>query len=319
MNAALPWLLCAIALCACAQTRAEPPVPVPQSALATAKAGSVASSAMAQPAPSSVPTPAVHYAWLAEPSAPKSTDSLWARFPAPAGYKRIELATGSFGAFLRTLPLSPEGTPVVAYHGGVIHPATHPNVAAVVAIDVGKGDLQQCADSVIRLHAEWLFGKGRQDEHYHAAAGLDLGFPRYLEGDRLSYENGKLSLTKIAPKSEATHAGFRHWLDEVFGWANTASLAKEAAPITISEATAGDFFVMPGVPFGHAVLILDVARSDDGKRKVLLGQGYMPAQSFHVLRPSATETWFVVDEASGEMVTPFWKPFPFATLRRLGA
>jgi len=316
-NAAKCWLATVLALAACAETRAEPPVPTQKPS--TTLASSAKPSPKASVAPELPPAPAVHYAWLDEPGAPKSDGSLLARFAPPKGFQRIDLPAGSFGAFLRTLPLAPSGTPVLAYHGGVILPSTHENLAAVVAIDVGKGDLQQCADSVIRLHAEWLYGKGRRDEHYHAAAGLDLPFARYLAGDRLAYEGGKLSLNKIAPKTEATHAIFRKWLDEVFGWANTGSLAKEGALVTVADATAGDFFVMPGVPFGHAVVILDVAKSADGKRMVLLGQGYMPAQSFHVLRPNASATWFAVDEASGEMVTPFWKPFPFSTLRRLGA
>jgi hypothetical protein len=74
---------------------------------------------------------------------------------------------------------------------------------------------------------------------------------------------------------------------------------------------------MSGVPFGHAVLILDVARDAKGNRVLLLGQGYMPAQSFQVLRPSAKEVWFPLDLSAGKLETPFWDPFPFSALRRL--
>jgi hypothetical protein len=51
---------------------------------------------------------------------------------------------------------------------------------------------------------------------------------------------------------------------------------------------------------------------------VLLGQSYMPAQSYHVLRPSAGEVWFAIDPAAEGVQTPFWPaPFPWAAIRRL--
>jgi hypothetical protein len=72
--------------------------------------------------------------------------------------------------------------------------------------------------------------------------------------------------------------------------------------------------VLPGGP-GHAILILDVAEAPDGRRVALLGQGFMPAQDFHVLRAGAS-AWFSLD---GEDVdTPFWPaPFPWSSLRRM--
>jgi hypothetical protein len=73
---------------------------------------------------------------------------------------------------------------------------------------------------------------------------------------------------------------------------------------------------MPGSP-GHAVLVLDLARAADGRRVALLGQGFMPAQSFHVLRPSREGTWFAIDPGTSGIKTPFWPTFPWSSLRRL--
>lgn len=256
--------------------------------------------------------------WLADaaPDLQPVYDTLEQRFPAPTGFVRVKLEKDSFGAFLRALPLAPPGTPVKSFAGTTLHEATHPNIAAVVAIDVGKSDLQQCADSVIRMHAEWQWSIGKRDEHYLTAGGPEMSFAKYVAGDRYVWSQGKLALKKV-PSIAATHPAFRSWLDQVFGAANTGSLAKEAKPIDVKELQPGDFVVVAGVPFGHAVLVLDLARDASGKRVALLGQGYMPAQSYQVLRPSKAETWFAIDEASGKLATPFWPPFSFTALRRL--
>src|SRR5690606_4652602 len=113
------------------------------------------------------------------------------------------------------------------------------------------------------------------------------------------------------------HAFFRGFLDEVFAWAGTASLERDATKVALEAIQPGDFFVMSGQPFGHAVLVLDVAKSGDGRTALLLGQSFMPAQSFHVLRPGAETAWFVVPKAAPFVDTPFWKPFPASALRRL--
>lgn len=287
-------------------------VPVAQAAPlpSLAKAPAAASQ---PPGPKPPPaSPAPTYAWL---GGKPPTSTLLERFPTPKGGTRVPVAAGSFGHFLRTLPLAPAGTPVLSYAGGVVRAADHANVAAVADLDVGKHDLQQCADSIVRLHAEWLWSRGRTDAHYKTGSGLVLAFDRYLAGERLRVEGGTATLATLAPKKPASHALYRAWLDDVFGWANTGSLAKEAAPVALADLSPGDFFVMPGSPFGHAVLVLDVAEVG-GKRFLLLGQGFMPAQSFHVLSDGGA--WFALDPALGAVATPFWKPFPFSSLRRLG-
>jgi thiamine monophosphate kinase len=106
-------------------------------------------------------------------------------------------------------------------------------------------------------------------------------------------------------------------MDTVFSWANTASVERQGEKIPLAQIQPGDFFVTAGNP-GHAVLVLDIAKNDSGKVEVLLGQSYMPAQNFHVLRPRRDTAWFAIDPASDGLQTPFWpKPFPWSSLRRL--
>ena len=285
----------------------------------TAKNGALtapASAAAASAVPPAAPWSPADYPWLADTTlGPFKLDgTLDGRFPPPRGMTRASTATGSFGAWLQRLPLTPPKTPVMTYKDKVLW-ADHDNIAAVVALDIGHADLQQCADSVIRLHAEWLWSRGRRDQNYRAASGSMMPFARWARGERPVAEGNTLTWHQEG-KASAEHSSFRHYLDSVFNWANTGSLARQAAPTTLAALRPGDFVVMPGSP-GHAVLVLDLATGPGGQRAVLLGQGYMPAQSFQVLRPEPESVWFPIDEASGGIKTPFWEIFPWSALRRL--
>lgn len=248
---------------------------------------------------------------------PAADSTLEERFPTEPGFSRVKLDPRSFGAFLRTLPLAAPNTPVLSYRGDIIRSANHPNVAAVVAIDVGTRDLQQCADAIIRLHAEWRYARGHRDHVYRAANGTKLSFARYAAGERLRVDGNNLSFVASAKPADPSHALLRKWLDDVFGWANTGALSRDGARVKMADLRPGDFFVLTGVPYGHAVLVLDMAKDAEGRRALLLGQSFVPAQNVHVLRPNATSVWFVVDEDEEAVTTPFWEPFPFDALRRL--
>jgi hypothetical protein len=248
---------------------------------------------------------------------PRPDTSLEERFPTESGFSRVKLESHSFGAFLRNLPLAAPNTPVLSHRGDIIRAGDHPNVAAVVAIDIGQRDLQQCADAVIRLHAEWRYARGHRDHVYRAASGTKLSFARYAAGDRLRVDGNNLSFVPGARPAEPTHSLLRTWLDDVFGWANTGALARDGQRIKLADLRPGDFFVLTGVPYGHAVLVLDMAMDAQGRRALLLGQSFVPAQNVHVLRPNASSVWFVLNEAEGSIETPFWEPFPFDSLRRL--
>lgn len=256
------------------------------------------------------------YTWL-EDSAFEVADTLDQRFSTPAGFRRVDLPSDSFGAFLRTLPLAPEHTAVSSFSGGTILGPDHQNLAAVTAIDIGSRDLQQCADSIVRLHAEWRFSSGKRDHSYRSASGVALPFSRYLKGERIVLVGKQIEWQQKGRRRRANHNALRSYLDGVFAWANTGSLARQAKNVRREQLRPGDFFVMPGGP-GHAVLILDVARAQDDRIALLLGQGFMPAQSFHVLRPDSSDPWFIIAAYDQHGVTtPFWKTFPWSSLHRL--
>ena len=67
----------------------------------------------------------------------------------PSDFARLPAPDTSFAAWLRHLPLLPDTTPVRLFDGRL---KSRQDVHyAVVNIDVGDTDLQQCADAVIRL------------------------------------------------------------------------------------------------------------------------------------------------------------------------
>lgn len=253
------------------------------------------------------------YGWLADDAiALRRLDDT---FPAPAGYRRVDAAAGSFGAFLRGLPLRPPGAEVHAHDGSVLRPAGDPRIAAVVEIDAGTRDLQQCADTAIRLHAEWLWSGGREEAiGYHFTSGDLATWSRHRAGERPVIEGQRVQWERRAGATSG-RAAFRSWLDLVFSYAGTVSLARTAAPVAREDLRPGDVFVLPGGP-GHAILVLDLAVDDRGRRVALLGQGFMPAQDAHVLAASPGVTWF--DLEVDAIDTPFWPaPFPWSSLRRM--
>jgi hypothetical protein len=235
-------------------------------------------------------------------------------FAPPAGFHRVAAAPGSFAAWLRELPLRAPGTPVRSFRGEVIHDAADPRVAAVAELDVGARDLQQCADSIIRLVAEWQAATGHADRiAFPIGHGSVLTWPRWAAGDRPTIRDDDRVTWRRRAAPDASHAQLRAFLDVVFGWAGTVTLDDTARRVARADARPGDLFVLGGHP-GHAVLILDVAVDDAGHRRALIGQGFMPAQDFHVLA-TAGDPWFSLDDDA--VATPFWTPFPWSALRRL--
>lgn len=251
------------------------------------------------------------YSWLSKSA---QVRPLEATFAPPPGYTRVAVEEGSFGAWLRGLPLRPEGTPVRDFRGGQILAADDSRLAAVAELDVGTANLQQCADSIIRLHAEWRWAQGQKERiAYRFTSGHLASWPKYAAGDRAKISGSKVTWARSGA-ANSSRASFRAYLDLVFTYAGTLSLQVEKNRPTREQLQPGDFFVLGGSP-GHAVLVLDVAANAAGERVALLGQGFIPAQDFHVLSPGQEGPWFSLQ--GEEVATPFWKPFPWSSLRRL--
>lgn len=240
------------------------------------------------------------YSWAYAPGA----DTIASRLAPPPGYSRVAVAPGSFAAWLRYLPLKPEGAPVLHFDG---KPKPNQNLhAAVIDIDVGRRDLQQCADAVIRLRAEYLYAGGpaeRATIAFNFTSGDRVSFARWARGWRPVVSANRVSWQRSGAQGDG-RAQFAAYLERIFTYAGSKSLERELVPVGARPVMGGDVFVQGGFP-GHAVIVVDAAEDPNGRRVMLLAQSYMPAQSIHVLKNPAGGVWY--DAAAGDPQTPEWK------------
>lgn len=235
------------------------------------------------------------------------------RISPPAGYVRVPNLEGSFGTYLRDLPLRP-GRLAVRLHNGKLkgNQTVH---HAVVDMDIGSQDIQQCADAVIRLRAEYLFRTECTDEiHFSFTSGDTAYWKDWRAGMRPSVQANRVSWRRAA-EVDSSYENFRHYLNAVFTYAGSASLERELVRVEDpSRPEIGDVFIDGGFP-GHAVLVVDVAESPTGDRVFLLAQSYMPAQDIHVLKSYEDVSPWYRARSSGVLRTPEWT-FSYGELRR---
>ncbi|HTL09988.1 MAG TPA: DUF4846 domain-containing protein [Chitinophagaceae bacterium] len=203
--------------------------------------------------------------------------------PLPAGYRRQPVAAHSFAAWLRAMPLKPDKT-VYLYNGRL--KANQHAQFAVLDISTGDKDLQQCADAIMRLRAEYLYSEQQ-------LTAID-----FMDNNQHHY--------RLPPA--ANRAIFNQYLSQVFSYCGTASLEKQLLPVgSMQQVAAGDVLIKGGFP-GHAMLVADVASNARGQMIYLLVQGFMPAQDMHIvvnpLQPSISP-WYTCGE--GVIETPEWR------------
>jgi hypothetical protein len=226
------------------------------------------------------------------------------RFQVPPQYERIKVETNSFGYYLRKLPLKPKGNLVRYYDGRIKHKIVH---EAVIDISVGKKDLQQCADAVMRLRAEYFYSKKQFDSIcFTLTNGTNIPFSRWIRGDRIIVKANNTNWRHSAKPSD-NYDTFIEYLDFIFTYAGTISLARTMSPTDVKHMKIGDVFIVGGSP-GHAVIVVDMARDTAGKKIFMLAQSYMPAQDIHVLKnlnDVSMSPWYYLKQ--GEvLVTPEW-------------
>lgn len=227
------------------------------------------------------------------------------RFIPPDGFKRIQLDSNSFQYYLRNLPLKPHGTKA-KYYNGIIKPNFWV-YSAVIDMEIGEKNLQQCADAVMRLKGEYLYKTNQHDKiHFNFTNGFRVDYKEWMQGKRIVVEGNK-SYWKDQASPSNTYDSFRKYMDIIFAYAGTISLSNEMVPVDLEDLQIGDVFIQAGSP-GHAVIVVDVAVDTNNNKMFLLAQSYMPAQDIHVLKnpnDKKISPWYNLN-FNGDLVTPEW-------------
>lgn len=196
--------------------------------------------------------------------------------PAPMGYTRVEAENGSYAQYLRSLPLKRRGTKVMLYTGGE---ANYQFLSTGVIDQDLLSNSEQCADATMRLRAEYLWSRGRYGE---------ISF-RNVNGKMMHYAGG------------GSRKAFERYMRDVYGLCSTFSLFTETTPRDIKDVQPGDVLVYParaGHKYGHALIVVDVAKSKSGKVAIMCAEGNTPARDKHIVRNlnPLKNPWFFLDE-----------------------
>lgn len=244
------------------------------------------------------------YTWL---GAYDGTRTISTVFDQPRGYEQVKTEAGSFGHWLRNLPLKRANALVYLYDGS--HRTNQNTHVAVIDIDTGDRDLQQCADAFMRLRAEFFYSRQEYDSiAFNFTSGDRASFRNWINGIRPIVSGTNVRWTQSA-NVDSSYNSFKKYLDTVFMYAGSYSyrleLTRKKDPCEIEI---GDLFVIGGFP-GHLVFVVNVAfdKSTD-KRIFLLAQGFTPAQDIHILknpRSGLLSPWYDCD--FGKILkTPEW-------------
>ena len=200
----------------------------------------------------------------------------------PPGFVISDVPANRFGQWLQQLPLRKDNTVYLFDGSRKKNQSLH---YAVLDVPYNRNPLQQCADAIIRLRAEYIF---------ETKAEQSIRF----------FHQGNSWFTCPAT---CTRPQLETFLNTVFTWCGSYNLQAQLKPVaTIRTIQTGDVFVHGGSP-GHAMLVAAVAQNDRGEKVFLLLQSFMPAQDIHiVINPYDPQLspWYSI--AAATIATPGW-------------
>lgn len=233
----------------------------------------------------------------------------------PQGFNYVDDGDSVYSNWLLDLQLKKSKT-VYLYNGKL---KSNQDVQyRVLNIDIGKKDLIQCADAVMKLRADYLFEKHLYDQiKFSTTSGDEISFKNWLNGVRWKEQGNKLVSYNINKEGINIQKEFTSFMELVFSYCGTYSLSRQLKPINDSRSIQpGDVFVYGGFP-GHAVTVMAVAKNEQGEKIFLLSQGYMPAQDIHILKNYADpdlSPWYAISGIY-PLYTPQWQ-FEVGSLKR---
>ena len=235
--------------------------------------------------------------------------------PVPKNFERITIGAGlkhtptinSFENWLRNLPLKKDHPFVFLYNGK--KKKYQDAQYKIIDIDVGAQDLQQCADAIIRLRAEYLYSINEYSNlHFNFTNNDTAYYEKWREGFRPSFNKNKSNWIKTK-STDSSYYSFKEYLNVIFNYAGSYSLNKEMIKVkNIEDMKIGDVFIQGGFP-GHAIIVVDLAINPKNNNKIfMIAQSYMPAQEIHILKNPNNENlspWYELNFGN-ILLTPEW-------------
>jgi len=218
------------------------------------------------------------------------------RITLPEGFTRSVHEAGSFQKYIQDYPLQEFGSEIINYDGNpYVYQAGH---VGILDLPVPSNGLQQCADALIRMRAEYLWEQDRKDEiGFQFTSGHYCSWKKYAEGYRPKINGSNVSFHK-ATSANATKENFYKYLDLIYMYAGTQSLYNELPKVTrVDKIEVGDMLIYPGSP-GHVILVADIATNPDGEKLFIFAQGNTPAQSVHIIKNPNDNTispWYKIE------------------------
>ncbi|RZS91966.1 DUF4846 domain-containing protein [Aquimarina brevivitae] len=230
-------------------------------------------------------------------------NTIMTRVLPPSGYHRVQPSDSSFQQYLQHYPLKNFGAKIYTYKNELF--AAQDWHVGVLEIDVPPNGLQQCADALIRIRAEYLWNEGRKDEiGFEFTSGHYCKWLDYASGFRPKISGNKVSFHKTKPVDHSKR-NFYRYLNLVYTYAGTLSLYNELEKIELVDLKIGDMLVDPGTP-GHINMIVDQAKDSTGNYLYVMAQGYTPAQSVCLLKNTSNKEmspWYSFSEQQS-VITP---------------
>ena len=120
--------------------------------------------------------------------------TLETRIFVPEGYQREQ---SDFAHFLQNYPLKKNGSPILLYNGK--KKFNQSSQIGVFKLPLENENLQQCADSVMRVYAEYYGHTKQYDKiQFHLSDGFLLSYNKWREGNRVVIKNDHASYVKSA-------------------------------------------------------------------------------------------------------------------------
>lgn len=243
--------------------------------------------------------------------------TLLTRFNPPKGYTRKELPEGSFESFVCNYPLKEHGAPVKLYNGALwdvqyIH-------AAIFDLPLENEDFQQCADSIMRMYAEYYWHTGQQEKiAFYCTTGFLAEYTMWRDGYRFNISGNNISWVKT-DKFNDSYYNYTKYMRMVFAYAGTLSMDRyESIPISMDDLQIGDVWLEGDSP-GHVIMVADICYDENGKKAFLLADGHTPAMDFHIMKNylHKDDPWFYEDEITYPFVIFVHTYMSEANLQRL--